>query len=123
VDEGTLRLLLEGRPGIGKTTVARRLLTLLQEAGVPVGGFTTGELRTGGHREGFVVEAASGAREVLAHVDLPGPPRVGRYGVDLAAFERASRCRRWATPGPAEWWLSTSWAGWSSPPLRSVRRW
>ena len=90
MDEGTLRLLVEGRPGIGKTTVARRLLTLLQEAGVPVGGFTTGELRTGGHREGFVVEAASGAREVLAHVDLPGPPRVGRYGVDLAAFERVA---------------------------------
>jgi len=90
VDEGTSRLLLEGRPGIGKTTVTRRLLQLLREAGVPVGGFTTGELRTGGHREGFVVEAVSGAREVLAHVDLPGPPRVGRYGVDLAAFERVA---------------------------------
>jgi nucleoside-triphosphatase len=90
VDEGTPRLLLEGRPGIGKTTVARRLLHLLQEAGVPVGGFTTGELRTSGRREGFVVEAASGAREVLAHIGLPGPPRVGRYGVDLAAFERVA---------------------------------
>ena len=90
MDEGTPRLLLEGRPGIGKTTVARRLLHLLQEAGVPVGGFTTAELRTGGRREGFVVEAASGAREVLAHVGLPGRPRVGRYGVDLAAFERVA---------------------------------
>jgi nucleoside-triphosphatase len=90
VDEGTPRLLLESRPGIGKTTVARRLLQLLQEADVPVAGFTTGELRTGGHREGFVVEAASGARELLAHVDLPGPPRVGRYGVDLAALERVA---------------------------------
>jgi MoxR-like ATPase len=29
VDEGTPRLLVEGRPGIGKTTVARRLLHLL----------------------------------------------------------------------------------------------
>ena len=90
MDEGTPRLLLEGRPGIGKTTVARRLLQLLQEAGVPVAGFTPGELRTGRRREGFVVEAVSGAREVLAHVDLPGPPRVGRYGVDLAAFERVA---------------------------------
>jgi nucleoside-triphosphatase len=90
VDEGTPRLLVEGRPGIGKTTVARRLLQLLQEAGVPVAGFTTGELRTGGRREGFVVEAVSGPREVLAHVDLPGPPRVGRYGVDLAALERVA---------------------------------
>lgn len=48
MDEGIPRLLLEGRPGIGKTTVTRRLLQLLQEAGVPVGGFTTGELRPGG---------------------------------------------------------------------------
>ena len=90
MDEGTPRLLLEGRPGIGKTTVARRLLHLLQEAGVPVGGFTTAELRTGGRREGFLVEAVSGAQEVLAHVDLPGPPRVGRYGVDLVAFDRVA---------------------------------
>jgi nucleoside-triphosphatase len=90
VDEGTPRLLLEGRPGIGKTSLARRLLHLLQEAGLPVGGFTTAELRAGGRREGFLVEAVSGAREVLAHVDLPGPPRVGRYGVDLAAFERVA---------------------------------
>ena len=90
MDEGTPRLLLEGRPGIGKTTVTRRLVALLLEGGVPVGGFTTAELRTSGRREGFVVEAASGAREVLAHVGLPGPPRVGRYGVDLAAFERVA---------------------------------
>jgi len=90
VNEGTPRLLLEGRPGIGKTTVARRLLHLLQEAGVPVGGFTTAELQTGGRREGFVVEAVSGAQEVLAHIGLPGPPRVGRYGVDLAAFDRVA---------------------------------
>ena len=90
MDEGTPRLLLEGRPGIGKTTVARRLLHLLQETGKPVGGFTTGELRTAGRREGFLVEAASGAQGLLAHVDLPGPPRVGRYGVDLAAFERVA---------------------------------
>ena len=37
-----------------------------------------------------MVEAASGAREVLAHVGLPGPPPVGRYGVDLAAFDRVA---------------------------------
>lgn len=82
------RVLLEGRPGIGKSTLARRLLALLQQAGVPVGGFVTAELRTGGHREGFAVQAISGTRSILAHVDLPGPPRVGRYGVDLPAFER-----------------------------------
>jgi len=91
VDEGTPpRLLLEGRPGIGKSTLARRLLALLQQADVPVGGFITAELRTSGRREGFAVQAISGTRGILAHVDLPGPPRVGRYGVDLATFERVA---------------------------------
>jgi nucleoside-triphosphatase len=82
VDEGTRQLLLKGRPRIDKTTVAR-LLTLPHEAGVPVGGFTTAELRMGGRRMGFLVEAVSGTQEVLAHADLLGPPRVGRYGVNL----------------------------------------
>jgi nucleoside-triphosphatase len=91
VEQGTPpRVLLEGRPGIGKSTLARRLLDRLQQAGVPVAGFTTAELRTGGRREGFAVQAVSGARGILAHADLPGPPRVGRYGVDLQAFERVA---------------------------------
>jgi nucleoside-triphosphatase len=83
----TVRLLIQGRPGVGKTTVARRLVQLLGDTGIPVAGFTTEEIREGGRRVGFVVESVSGQRGVLAHVVLPGPPRVGRYGVDLPAFE------------------------------------
>jgi nucleoside-triphosphatase len=85
-----LRALLEGRPGIGKTTVTRRLIALLRDAGVPLSGFVTDEIRVRGRREGFMVEALSGDRGVLAHVELPGPPRVGRCGVDLQAFERVA---------------------------------
>jgi nucleoside-triphosphatase len=88
--ERPLRLLLEGRPGIGKTTVARRLVALLRDTGIPLGGFVTDELRSGGQREGFAVQAVTGHHGVLAHVELPGPPRVGRYGVDLQAFERVA---------------------------------
>jgi nucleoside-triphosphatase len=83
-----VRLLLEGRPAVGKTTVARRLAGLLREAGVPLAGFVTEELREGRRRVGFAVTTFDDARAVLAHVDLPGPPRVGKYGVDLPAFER-----------------------------------
>jgi nucleoside-triphosphatase len=83
-------LLLEGRPAIGKTTVARRLAELLGEAGVPLAGFVTEELREQRRRVGFAVETLDGGRAVLAHVDLRGPPRVGKYGVDLAAFERVA---------------------------------
>jgi nucleoside-triphosphatase len=53
-----------------------------------VSGFVTEEIRQSGCRLGFSVERLSGERGVLAHVEIPGPPRIGRYGVDLAALER-----------------------------------
>lgn len=85
-----MKLLVEGRPGVGKTTLIQGVVAGLRRAGRSVCGFTTGEIRVAGRRVGFQVEPIGGRAEVLAHVDLPGPPRVGRYGVDLAAFERTS---------------------------------
>jgi nucleoside-triphosphatase len=82
------RILLEGRPGSGKSTVAERLATLLRQRGVAVSGFFTRELRQGGRRVGFEVETFDGRRATLAHVEFRGPPRVGKYGVDLPGFER-----------------------------------
>jgi nucleoside-triphosphatase len=61
---------------------------LLIQAGIQVSGFTTSEMRVGGRRVGFAIDVINGDSAVLAHVDRPGPPRVGRYGVDVAAFER-----------------------------------
>jgi nucleoside-triphosphatase len=85
-----MRIMLEGRPGAGKSTVARRLADRLGQDGIPVSGFVTEEIRERGRRRGFSVERLGGERGVLAHVEIPGPPRVGRYGVDLAALERVA---------------------------------
>ena len=85
-----VRILLQGRPGIGKTTVARRLADELRAANLAATGFVTEELREGRRRVGFAVETLAGDRAVLAHVELPGPPRVGKHGVDLDAFERVA---------------------------------
>ena len=82
------RLLVEARPGAGKTTAFRRLAELLGASGIPIAEFTTAEVREHGRRVGFEVESFDGRRALLAGVTLPGPPRVGRYGVDLEAFER-----------------------------------
>jgi nucleoside-triphosphatase len=85
-----VKVLLEGRPGAGKTTVAQRLADVLRGQGVRVGGFVTGERREGGRRVGFAVETFDGEHATLAHVSHSGPPRVGRYGVDLESFERVA---------------------------------
>ena len=85
-----LRILLEGRPGSGKTTVARRLVERLERGGAAVCGILTDDVRESGQRVGFVVERLGGPREMLAHVSFAGPPRVGRYGVDLGALERVA---------------------------------
>jgi nucleoside-triphosphatase len=76
--------LITGLPGVGKTSL---LLSLLETLPGTKGGFYTREIREGGQRVGFQVTDLGGREGVLAHVRRPGPPRVGRYGVDLKAFE------------------------------------
>jgi nucleoside-triphosphatase len=81
-------LLITGRPGIGKTTVIRRLAARLK--GRRLGGFYTAEIREGGERKGFRLVAFGGQEAVIAHADLPKAFRVGKYGVDVAALEDAA---------------------------------
>ena len=83
------RLLIEARPGAGKTTALRRVAELLRARRLAVAGFVTEELRVGRRRVGFCIEALStGERGTLAHVDISSSTRVSRYGVDLHSFER-----------------------------------
>jgi nucleoside-triphosphatase len=82
------RLLIEARPGAGKTTALGRVAERLSDDGVALSGFLTREMRDGGRRVGFEIETFAGERGLLAHVDIEGPPRVSRYGVDLEEFER-----------------------------------
>lgn len=79
-------LLITGRPGCGKTTLVAEAAAAV---GGRAGGFYTREVRAGGQRVGFEVVTLDGRRGRLAHVDVKGPYRVGKYGVDLEAFEAA----------------------------------
>lgn len=82
--------LLEGPPKVGKTVVIRRLVQLLQEGGAVVGGFVTDDMRERDRRVGFMVRDVAGPEAVLAHQDFQTGVRVGRFGVDVAAFERVA---------------------------------
>ncbi len=85
-------LLLTGAPGIGKTTVIRRVADKLKSN--ELGGFYTEEIREDGERRGFRLVSFDGLRRVIAHADFSTSRRVGRYGVDLAALDEAAELLR-----------------------------
>ena len=78
-------LLITGNPGSGKTTVIRKVAAAL--SGRRLGGFCTEEIRVGGDRRGFRLATFDGRERVMAHVDFPGPHRVGKYGVDVSVID------------------------------------
>lgn len=80
-------LLLTGPPGVGKTTVIRRVAGRLERD--VLGGFYTEEIRTCGIREGFRLVTFEGQECVIAHTAFPKTLHVGKYGVDVAALEEA----------------------------------
>lgn len=80
------RILLEGRPGVGKTTLLCALARCLPAGSI--GGFFTEEIREGGRRVGFRVETFGGPSGILAHIGFKRGPAVGRYRVDVETFER-----------------------------------
>ena len=79
------RILVAGPPGVGKTTLVRRVLELLP--GVRAAGFYTREVRAWSGRTGFRVIALDGRAGWLASVGGAGDAKVGRYGVHVAEFE------------------------------------
>jgi nucleoside-triphosphatase len=78
-------LLVTGLPGCGKTTLIRNLARDLSP--FHPAGFYTEEVRIKGQRKGFRLIGLNGATSLLAHVDLHGGPRVGKYRVDVDQFE------------------------------------
>ena len=78
-------LFLSGRPGVGKTTIVKQVAA---ELGARASGFYTEEIAGPGGRKGFRVITLDGKQATFAHIDIRSKSKVGRYGVDVAAFER-----------------------------------
>ena len=81
------KILLTGQPGCGKTTAIMRIIASLD--GGKVAGFYTQEIRENNTRRGFRWKRLDGAAGILAHVDIKGRFKVGKYGVDVADFEKS----------------------------------
>lgn len=84
----TTKILLTGRPGVGKTTMIKRIASHLGDA---AGGFYTEEARDqSGKRIGFRIITLDGERSWLARLGTAREGKVclGRYAVDVAELER-----------------------------------
>ncbi len=78
-------------PGSGKSTVLKRVIEQLKAQGLKVGGITTPEVRARGYRTAFkVLDIFSGEEGILASIDQPTGPRVGKYRVNIPDFERVA---------------------------------
>ena len=81
-------LLLTGAPGVGKTTVIRRVAGEFEMR--QLRGFYTEEIREGGERRGFRLVGFQGKKRVIAHTGFPKGHCVGKYGVDVGAMDDAA---------------------------------
>jgi nucleoside-triphosphatase len=81
------KILLTGLPGCGKTTAIMKIIAGLDCPSVSR--FYTEEIRENNSRRGFRWKRLDGAGGILAHVDIKSGLHVGRYGVDVAGFEKS----------------------------------
>jgi len=80
-------LFITGHPGSGRTTILHKVVKKL---GAQAVGFYTEEIFGPGGRKGLELVTLTGERTVITHKDFRNPkmPRMGRYGVDVAALDR-----------------------------------
>jgi nucleoside-triphosphatase THEP1 len=84
----TKNILLTGRPRVGKSTLIQRVVERLRQEGRrAIGGFYTAEMSRHGERVGFSINTLDGRVGRLAEVGLESRYRLGRYGIDMDAFE------------------------------------
>ena len=81
------KILLTGLPGCGKTTAVMKVIADMDRR--KIAGFYTEEIRKDGVRKGFRWMRLDGVSGILSHVDIKSPAKVGKYGVDVAGFEKS----------------------------------
>ncbi|MGA7845498.1 MAG: NTPase [Thermoplasmata archaeon] len=84
----SVKIGITGLPGSGKTETLLRIIDLLEDEGIKVGGMITEPIVEKQRRSGFqIVDWATKESMVFAHEGMKSRVRSGKYGVNLAALE------------------------------------
>ena len=78
-------VLISGEPRVGKPTLLKKIVQMIGESNCI--GFYTEEVRNDFDRIGFDCVSLEGKRQRIADVDFKSDVRIGRYGIDVKAFE------------------------------------
>lgn len=78
-------ILISGEPRVGKTTALKKIIQMIGEANCT--GFYTEEIRDKFDRVGFDCVSLDGRRKRIADVNFHSDITMGRYGIDIDAFE------------------------------------
>ncbi len=85
----SIKIGITGLPGSGKTYVLQKVIEMLEEGGLTVGGMISDPLMDGRHKTGCSVrDLMTGESEVYASVDIESRIVVDKMGVDIEALEK-----------------------------------
>ena len=83
-----IKIGITGLPGSGKTYALLRVIEMLKEEGVTIGGMIDEPLTDGRHKTGFIVKnILTGESQIFASAEIESKIMVGKIGVDLSKFE------------------------------------
>jgi nucleoside-triphosphatase len=79
---------ITGLPGAGKTQALVKVIEMLEEENLTVGGMVTEPIIENGKRVGFyVMDWKSKRKAIFAHIDTESKFYVGKYGVNLESLD------------------------------------
>jgi nucleoside-triphosphatase len=86
-----IKIGITGLPGSGKTYALLRVIAMLKENDLTIGGMIDEPLTDGRHRTGFTVRnLMTDETEIFASPDIESKIMIGKIGVDLPKFESIS---------------------------------
>jgi nucleoside-triphosphatase len=84
----SIKIGITGLPGAGKTHALIKVIEMLEDEELTVGGMITEPIIEDNRRVGFsVIDWKTKEKSVLAHIDIQSKFMVGKFGVDLSVLE------------------------------------